>query len=449
MEELIRSFCAAARQAGVRISTAETMDALRAVAVVGPGDRRLLRHTLGVTLAKSIPEKLILEETFDRFFASGPFQDLPREGGTPGGEAAGTVGRDLSPLSSMLLMGDQAGLLAALGAAAAREDLGRIQYGTQVNITAWRILESMGIAALDRDLEALRRGGERGAEETAERLGELRSYLAETVREYVRRQTGVAIEARRGPLEEARLRHANLSGLEMRDYERMHLVVRRIVKKLNDLYSRRRRRARRGQLDFKGTFRRNVPYQGILFETVWRRRKVDRPQIVAICDVSRSVIRVVRFLLLFLYSLNREIVGIRSFAFCTNIVEISHLLERFKVGEALARIQNSVDLDLIMGRTDYERAFGDFRARYIDAVGPKTTVLILGDARNNYNDPCPENLKAIFDRCRQLIWLNPEIPSLWGTGDSEIRRYAPYCTKILKCYTLSHLERLVASLLRN
>ena len=117
--------------------------------------------------------------------------------------------------------------------------------------------------------------------------------------------------------------------------------------------------------------------------------------------------------------------------------------------EALSRIQGGADIPLIMGRTDYERSFGDFRRNYLDAVTRKTTVLILGDARNNYNDPCPDHLKAIYGRAKRLIWLNPEVPAFWGAGDSEIRKYSPYCSVIRECNTLDHIERLISALIRN
>jgi len=222
-----------------------------------------------------------------------------------------------------------------------------------------------------------------------------------------------------------------------------------MVKRLNDLSSRRRKRARRGVLDFKRTLRENISCQGLLFSPSWKKKKIDRPQFVVICDISRSVLRTVRFLLLFLYGLNQEIARIRTFVFCTNLIEVSDIFDSCPVDEALSRIQGAADIPLIMGRTDYERSFGDFRRNYLDAVTRKTTVLILGDARNNYNDPCPDHLKAIYDRAKRLIWLNPEVPAFWGAGDSEIRQYSPYCSVIRECNTLDHIERLISALIRS
>ncbi|MCX7634375.1 MAG: VWA domain-containing protein [Syntrophales bacterium] len=448
MDDVLQNFLTAARAAGVRISTAEGIDAVTAVRHVGYGDRELLRSALAATLAKSIPEKRIFEDCFERFFTFAPFGQCAEADSHIVLNALETTGAPISPLTLMLLEGDQTGLAAALAAAARQENLSAIRYSIQRNRYAWQILARMGIAGLDAQVRALRDHPLPEVREAAPLLADMRERLVDSVREYVRRQAEIFADAQSREQEETRLRHANLSGLEMRDYEKMHLMVQKIVKRLNDLSSRRRKAARRGQLDFKRTLRRNVTYQGLIFDPSWRRQRRDRPEVVAICDVSRSVIRVVRFLLLFLHSLNKDIVGIRSFVFCTNMVEITDILEKYPVAEALARIQGAVDLPLIMGRTDYERALGEFCETYLSAVGHKTTVLILGDARNNYNDPCPGNLKKIAERARRLIWLNPEIPPAWGAGDSEIHRFAPYCTRILECNTVSHLERLVATLLR-
>lgn len=448
MDDVLRNFFAATRAAGVRISISESIDAVEAVRRVGYGDRELLKAALAAALAKSVQEKRLFEECFERFFAFTHFH--PGEPGHSRMIRAALEGEGIasSPLTTMLLEGDQTGLAANLTVAARLENLSAIRYSTQANLYAWRILERMGIGGLDRLLRSLRNTPRPETAEATRFLEERRNLLVDSVREYVRRQAEIYTDALTREQEEARLRHANLSGLEMRDYEKMHRIVQKIVKRLNDLYSRRRKRASRGQLDFKRTLRRNVTYQGLIFDPSWRRKRIDRPEVVAICDVSRSVIRVVRFLLLFLYSLNKDIVGVRTFAFCTNLVEITDILEKYPVAEALTRIQGTVDIPLIMGRTDYERSLRDFGETYLDAVGHKTTVLILGDARNNYNDPCPENLKKIYDRSRRLFWLNPEIPPAWGTGDSAIHRYAPFCTRILECNTISHLERLVAALLR-
>jgi len=446
MERVLEDFVTAARTAGVRISISETLDAVRAVKVVGYRDRALLKDALAVSLAKTAGEKIVLEDCFERFFAFSLFAAAPGRTGNDG-DIPSLVQTE-SSLVRMLMEEDRAGLIGAMTEAARLENISQIRYFTQRSLFAMRLLGRMGAGGLDGQLQALRRLDTPAAAAEASRLEGARAYLVENVRNYVQNQYDLFARNEGDKRLESELRLVKLSNLEQRYFARIHNIIQRMVKRLNDLHSRRRKAARRGVLDFKRTLRENISYQGMLFSPCWKKKKIERPQIVVICDISRSVLRTVRFLLLFLYGLNQEIAKIRTFVFCTNLVEVSDILGSCAVDEALTRIQGGTDIPLIMGRTDYERSFSDFRRNHIAAVTRKTTVIVLGDARNNYNDPYPENLKVIYERCKRLIWLNPEVPAFWGSGDSEIRQYMPYCTMIKECNTLEHIERLINALVR-
>ena len=444
MERVLEDFITAARTAGVRISISETLDAARAVETVGYGDRALLKDVLAVSLAKTAAEKQLLENCFDRFFSFGFFAGAADRSG----EEPPRIQVE-SSLVRMLMEEDRAGLIAAMTEAARLENLSQIRYLTQRNLFAFRLLSRMGAEDLDRQLHSMRAIDTPAAVAAASGLEAAKRYLVENVRNYVQNTYELFAGDEGLRRLEGELRLIKLSNIEQRYFARIHDIIRRMVKRLNDLSSRRRKRARRGVLDFKRTLRENISCQGLLFSPSWKKKKIDRPQFVVICDISRSVLRTVRFLLLFLYGLNQEIARIRTFVFCTNLIEVSDIFDSCPVDEALSRIQGAADIPLIMGRTDYERSFGDFRRNYLDAVTRKTTVLILGDARNNYNDPCPDHLKAIYDRAKRLIWLNPEVPAFWGAGDSEIRQYSPYCSVIRECNTLDHIERLISALIRS
>lgn len=190
-----------------------------------------------------------------------------------------------------------------------------------------------------------------------------------------------------------------------------------------------------------------MDYDGLLFDIKWKKKKIDRPDIVAICDVSSSVSAVARFLLLFLYSLNRALAKIRTFIFCSNLVEVSHVFDQYPVDDAVAKLHSGHGLGVILGPTDYGQAFRDFEKGWSNIVTGNTTVLILGDARNNFCPPETGILRSIQQRCKRLIWLNPEPVSYWGSGDSEMNKYLPFCHLARVCNTVSHLERAVDSIL--
>lgn len=443
MDQVLEDFITALRGSGIRISISESTDALRAVELIGYQDREVLKDALSVALAKSQTEKEIFETCFEQFFAFDSFSDRQ----TDSVELLETeMGRQESFLTQMLLSGDSAGLSMAMSDAARHVDITGIRFFTQKGLYIQKIMQQMGLEELNRHIQRFARDD--SSQDRAKRLEAAKEALFETVRNYVERQYDLFASSATEEMIEQYLRNMGLSNVEQRDFHRMRDIVQKMAKRLITVYSRRRKTANRGLLDFKNTLRKNITYAGLLFEPKWKKRRIDRPDVVAICDVSRSVKTVSRFLVLFLYSLNEILERIRTFIFCSNLIEVSHVFDEYPVEEAVAKIDTGTGLDIIMGRTDYGGAFLDFKENWLDAVTDKTTVLILGDARNNYGDPRTEILREIKERSRRLIWLNPESEPFWGTGDSEMKRYLPHCHLVRKCNTLNHLERLVEVLMR-
>jgi uncharacterized protein with von Willebrand factor type A (vWA) domain len=440
MDRILSDFIVSLRHAGVRISVSETLDALHSVRLVGYEDRESLRDALMAALPKSAPEKEIFNRCFDHFFSFDYFTDAESP---PDPQQRPVTPAADDPLSRMLLNGDQSALVMAMREAARAANLTDIQFFTQRSLYALRILDRMGLPAMDGQMQAT---GSPGAAQQAAALEKARTMLVDNVRRYVEQQLALNTPTAMENILTSYLRHAKLSMLEQQHFQDMHVIIQRMVKRLNDLHSRRRKTAKRGQLDFKKTLRQNITYQGFLFDPKWKKRKVERPDLVVICDVSRSVMRTVRFLLLFLYGLNKAIVRIRTFIFCSNLIEITTILDEYPVEVAVEKIRLGADLPILMGRTDYDQSFRDFKTNHLDSVTRKTTVLILGDARNNYAEEQTGILKSMYERSKRLIWLNPETPSFWGTGDSEMKKYAPFCSTIKECNTLHHLEGVVTSL---
>jgi hypothetical protein len=443
MDQVLGDFITALRHAGVRISISETLDALQAVQLVGYSDRATLSHSLSAALAKSAREKDIFARCFDHFFSIDYFMHNDKDGS---GRLVPSAVAKQDCLTQMLLNGDQTALVMAMQEAARAVDLVDIQFSTQRSPYTSRILNRMGVEALDNLIRELQADGTPGALGQATALQQARAFLADNVRRYVEQQLRLNMPSATQDLLASYLRHAKLSTLEQQHLQDMQDIIQRMVKRLNDLHSRRRKTARRGQLDFKKTLRKNITYQGFLFDPKWKKRKVDRPDIVVICDISRSVMRTVRFLLLFLYGLNKAIARIRTFVLCSNLIEVTDILEQYPVAAAIEKIRMGEGLPILMGRTDYDQSFRDFKANYMDSVSRRTTVLILGDARNNYAEAQTGILKMIYERSKRLIWLNPETPSFWGTGDSEMKKYLPFCSTAKECNTLHHLEGVVHSL---
>lgn len=453
MRDTLHRFFRAARGAGVRISPAESIDAMRAAAEVGPTDRAILRDALLLTMAKSGEEKAALAAVFDSFFTHPDFETPPAAnddqdaGGDEAGDgdaeaaespASGKSPAELGALAQMLLAQDRAALTAALANAAGAANLTNIRVFTQRGLFSSRVLEQLGIAQLRDDIDALNASNPADAERLSAGLGSLRETVSEMVSQalllYGREET----EALRNEI----LRTAPMARLEQRQIAQMRVLIRQIARRLRERFSKPRKRQRRGHLDVRRTIRRNAAWGGVPFLTAWKRRHRDKPKIVAICDVSGSVAQVSDFFLLLIHSLHEVVSDVRSFAFSGNLIEVSAMLENNKPEEAMKQIMSSVGF----GSSDYGRSLADFEKDFMSAVTPQTTVIVLGDARSNNLDPRADILKRIGERSKRLVWLNPEGRVSWGFGDSEMPRYATFCGVVRQCATAQQLERAVSDI---
>lgn len=465
MERTFTNFLKALRGADVPVSVADTLDALEVAKLVGWEDRSLLKTSLSFALAKSEEEKHAFSDTFDDFFRADSFrnQEDDEEGSRKNPAAGGNSAEADSALAQMLMEDDQAGLALSMEQAAAAIGVENIRFFTQRGLYVQRIMNEMGLQELDSQISQLGReaseggmpgsgggmpgeGGEgSGGQGTRKQLQDGRAYLFEQVRDFVEQQLQLHGSATSKELKEDRLRRSRLGNLDRRDQEEMRKIVDKIAKRLVALYARKRKIKDRGLLDVRRTMRKNYANDGILFSLEWKMRKLDKPKVMAICDVSGSVASVARFLLQFLYALHDALSGVRTFAFSGKLIETSDFFERHLVDDAVDKVMNAVGYM----PTDYGQSLSDFREGWLDAIDKRTTIIFLGDARSNYTDPRADIMKEIYERSKRVIFLNPEPPPLWGTGDSETRRYRPYTHVMKECSTLNHLERLVEDLLES
>ena len=452
MQQSLERFLKALRGMDVPVSVAESIDAHRTAALVGWSDRTVLRDALAVTVAKSEDEKARYFECFDAFFASVTTSEGAEGGLAPGEEEARTDvrgadsddGLPAGELARMLLDGDRAGVATAMATAAGAVDLSRLRLFTQRGIFMRRILDEMGIGDLEAELRDLRAApDDPRAAERANRLEGARERLIEEARDLVERNIALFADPASARLREEFLERMRLGNIPPRDFERVRRVVRRMAKRLASRHARRRFNRKDGRLDPRRTIRSNIAHDGVPFRLAWRYTRVERPKVVAVCDVSGSVAAAAQFLLLLLYSLREVMSDLRAFAFSSHLEDIDDLLAGRSFEAAAAGIMERIGFR----PTDYGRTLLDLEDGHRDAIDRKTTLLILGDARNNRGDPETAVLDRLFQRAKRVIWLNPEPRPFWGTGDSEMLRYLPYCHVARVCNTLRHLERAVDDLL--
>jgi len=450
MQATLEDFFKALRGATLEPSLDAQIDAARAVTLVGWSDREVLKHALGTTLAKSQSDREIFDAAFERFFVFDAFR-TPADpdadaAASPGRHAAGDVAAGDGGgtagghgLAELLLSDDRAALARRLNEAARSVGMTDIWFFTQKGSYTQRIQRAMGLEQLDRDIASARRG----SPQRAAALEQARTRLRDNVGDFVSRQLALYGTAPTQQLHDEFLQSHKLSHIEPRDWRRLQVIVRAMARRLAQRHARSRRQRQRGQLDVRRTLRRNAGFGGVPFDTVWRTRTLDRPRIVTICDVSGSVRAFARFLLLFVYSLSDVVGDIRSFAFSGSLVEVSDLFDAMPVEAAVDTVLRDVG-----GGSDYGGMLGDLE-RLLPDIDRRTTVLMLGDARNNRAPARADVMELLHRRARRVVWLNPEPRSYWGLGDSEMPRYAPHCSRVFECSTLRHLERVLDQLLRS
>ncbi len=443
MSEFLRDFIKVLRASDVRISTAEAIDAMRASTIIGLEDKAMLKVSLSQSLAKSLREKEIFDECYNNFFKEDYMnlsskKDYENDDTPLEKESFDERNNDLEELYNS---SDKNSLKTSMALASQEVGLKNIRLFTQTGMFTRKILEFMGLEKLNNDIFQASRDGDSNREEE---LKEIREKIRLEIRNYVEHQLKLRTSESGRQLREEALSQVRLSQIDKSDFVLMSNIVRKMAKRLIALHSRRKRRANRGMLDVRSTIRVNQEYDGLLFKTLWKRKKVDRPKVITLCDVSGSVANYARFFLMFLYSLTEVLPNIRSFAFSNNAGEVTDLFDTKDIETASAET-------LLLhggGSTDYGNSISDLEGFIENDIDRKTTLIILGDGRSNYSDPRTDIMKALHEKSKRIIFLNPEPKSLWGTGDSEMNRYVPYCHKAKSCSSLVDLEKVVDDLLR-
>ena len=453
--ERLLSFIEFLRGRDIMISPADSLVAMEVAGLVGYSDRTLLKNGLASALAKSKFEIEIFDEAFEQYFASKQNSNTQDDSGQPQEEQTSPeqlaqqleqaleaqpelANKLSSDLVDALKSGDQAAIAIAVETAAQQVDVSAIKLLTQRGQFIRKMLDALGEQAL-RDAAVELETTEPAAFEAVQALREqLRNRVKDRVdRAYMVHASGDAEDM----LDEA-LSNMSLGNVDQHHRDRLKRLLEKMTRKLAARHGRIRKRVKRGQLAVPATLRKAMATDGVPFQPQWKKNLRRKPQILILCDVSGSVAAYAKFLLLFIYSLQDILPRTRSFAFSSNLGEVTETLRSLPVETAIERVNLKYG-----GATDYARAFDDFAALAMADINRVTTVIILGDARNNNTDPRLDLLAEIRSRCKQLIWLNPESQRSWGTGDSEMRGVSKHCDVAAECSTLKQLERVIDNLL--
>ena len=465
MQKVLGDFIHALRQAGLPVSPAETLDALHASQLVGLKNPSLLKSALGMTLAKTQEDFIKLDQVFDHFFSLNTGSDNTAPNPDPESnqdniespkpeqqdpEKNQSQERVPSPpdapssqLALQLINNENTAIETAIAAAADQAGATTMQMFTQKGVVSYRIMKALGEESLNTELSALAKDNKNL--ELIHKIRTKQTKLREQVKEYVEQQYLLYSKNIGKQLVNDNLKKVKLSNVDFSYYQQMSKLVTKAAKQLATQHGRRKKTSKRGTLDVRKTIAANAAFDGFLFHTKWKSTRIERPKVIVICDVSGSVSKMSRFLLMFLYSLQDVLPKVRSFVFASNLAEVTKSFDEQDIEEALSIIMKK----WAFMPTDYGRALMDFKGLALDDIDNKTTVIMLGDARNNYSDSHAKIWKEVYQKSKRVLWLNPEGHYNWDSGDSIMSEYSPYCSRVEPCGSINDLTRIVGSLLKH
>ncbi|MCL6091734.1 MAG: VWA domain-containing protein, partial [Actinobacteria bacterium] len=456
--ELFSDFVSELRLAGVPLSTTEVLDATEALRHLPLDDREVLKSGLGGALIKQRSYWPAYDTLFELYFslqvgaAKGPFDRGIL--GPPASLRDATV--QLSPseltqqLYQALLGGDMEALAVLARQAVAR--LGGLEPGRALSSSyyALRTLARLDLDKLSGRLAGSAEGvagleGTLLAQDYRRRLEQFRAEVEAEVRRQMVAERGARAMARalrRPPLEDTDFMH-----LSREELVALQRNVQPLARKLAVHLGRQRRLRSHGALDFRATMRRSLSSGGVPVEPRFRARRRSKPELWVLADISGSVAAFARFTLQLVYALSSQFSRTRAWAFIDGVDEVTDLLRRAEdLAHALAEVNSQADVVWVEGHSDYGHAFREFVLRWGSELSARTSVLVLGDARNNYHPPEPWALAEVAKKARHVWWLNPEPRPYWDTGDSVLGTYAAYCSGVYECRNLRQLRHFVAQL---
>lgn len=475
MLELLAGFIQELREAGLPVSLTENLDAMNAIKHIPLEDREAFKYALAATLVKNNAHWRSFETVFEVYFslrgkeylldqgegdeldgASGDADsgDQPMAG--QGGAGGRMSNEELAEMLYRALMRGDEAMMRAMARQAVERFAG-MEPGRPVGGTyyLYRTLRNLDLDSLfERMMDQSREDAPEPltpleerleADEYQHRLDQLKQEIEAEIRRKLVADRGVEAMAKtlRKPLpEDVDFMHASRE--EMANLKKaIYPLTRRLAVRL----ARKRRHGRKGPLDFRSTVRHSLSYGGVPAEPKFRYPRPSKPEIMVIADISGSVAAFARFTLHLVYAISSQFSKVRAFVFIDGLDEVTKYFEGVEdIADAVHRVNTEADVVWVDGHSDYGHAFEVFWKAYGKDIGPKTSVMILGDARNNYHSSQSWVVKEIQQRARHVFWLNPEPRSYWDTGDSIVGEYGIHCDGVYECRNLRQLEGFVERL---
>jgi len=457
MVKLIQKFVSCCRAAGMRVSTSEVLDSLNQMKLIDPTDEQQFRSLLRANFAKSMRDVQHFDRLYHLFFHEMRMDTADMRQAASHAEQIKEAAETLkqmphdNPIFDAVvdfLQGNPLALLREMRRIQNEEETAMLRFnlgplGNRLNVMIQinRAASAANALVEDNYGKSESAAGRKLAAYFEERVASARSML---MYEPHSGDSGT----KKTISEEQRLKglgEKSFSSFTREEIEEMRDAIDKLVRKLKNIVSRRFSVRNRGSIDVKKTLRASAKYNGVPVEIKYRRKAKRKSRIVTLCDVSSSVWATARFMLNLLYSLQDCFDKVNSFVFIDSLSEVTGIFEENEINEAIRMVLEKTEVHY-NASTDYGETLRNFKKDYMELLTKKTTLIIVGDGRSNYMNPEDAILGQMRERCRRVIWLNPEQENLWGSGDSEIRSYMPHCHEVRQCRNINQLFTFIEEL---
>jgi uncharacterized protein with von Willebrand factor type A (vWA) domain len=443
-------FCEELRGEGVAVGTSEILDAFAALEQVEWTSQDDFREALAATVAKSQDDRRVFELLFDRYFFRAAEAEAVQRGVSEGADGEGVAGEGGEAGEGAAERIDIDELREQIREAMAAGDDDRLRDLARLAIAAFGRGEGSGVVGVD--VQRIRRtlgltagtqpptedGAERPAIDRAQLTGFERHLRRELERDLIERTETLPPSRPLAELDRA------LPTSPTQDLAAVHRAVSQMKRRLATLGHEQRGRNKGRSVDVRRTMRASLETGGVPLRLRYKPKRPRRPEIYVLCDVSTSVTSASVFFLSVLHALHDSFRKLRSFVFIERISEVTEVFEHERDFATIAqKISSEGGVADVSGYTDYGRVWLEFLTEISDELDPRSTVIVLGDARTNGRPPHAEVFAQIAERAGRLFWLNPEPKLYWNYGDSVMAAYERYCDGAFECWTTRHLESFV------
>ena len=456
MDKRIVEFIAALRAAGVRISLAESADAFQAIDHLGIQDRDVFRISLRSTLVKDNPDLETFDTLFPLFFQTGsppplfnPNQEMSREEAQKLAEGLRQFSDEVRKMLGKLMNGEPLNQyeLQQLDQLINQSNISDLHYQNWLSRQMEQALHFREVRqAIEELAQMLQQMGmnRQRVEELCQMLQSNQQALQDQIRQFAgqRIAENLSHQSRRDRMDN--LYNLPFHSLTEEEMHELRKEVRRLAAMLRTRVALRMKRARNGILDVKSTLRANLKNSGVPFDIRHRDRSL-KPRIVLLCDISTSMRYCSELMLSLLGEIQDQISKTHAFAFIDHLEYITPLYGDYRPGEAIGKILRQMPSGYY--NTDLGYSLKNFSDEFFGTIDSRTTFLIVGDGRNNFNDPRVDLFRDIARRSRYTLWFNPEPFALWGSGDSDILKYQPHCKQVVQVSNLTQLASAIDHLL--